>query len=490
MRIKVVLNYLGLLLAMVGLFMVIPLIWSIHDNAPDTIPFLVSIAITVGSGFVLWYFTRIKNAMPTLREALLLVSLAWIVISVYSSIPYMLAGTFDNFIDAYFESMSGFTTTGSSVLANIEAEPHGILVWRSLTQWLGGMGIVMFFVAVLPQLGVGAVFMVSAEAGPGPEAVQLTERIRRSARVLLIIYVGMSFLEVVALLIAGLSFFDSLIITFSTMPTGGFCARTASIAAFDSVAVDGIVTFFMAAAGINFALYYIVLWKRSLKAFINNRELRLYITIILAASVIIALDLIINSSYGAANAFRQSIFQTVSIQTTTGFVTADYDIWPSLSRGILLTLMMIGACAGSTGGAIKVIRVLIVERYIHRQITSSHSPRAVMPIKLAGRPVSERWVMRALGFVALYMLVIIVFSLILSATGSTTDLTLDLESSLAAVIANLGNVGPGLSLVGPTLNYAMVSPFGKVLLSLSMLLGRLEFWPILALTTPAFWKWR
>ncbi|MFC1978620.1 TrkH family potassium uptake protein [Chloroflexota bacterium] len=466
--------------------MVIPLIWSIHYNEPDTISFLISMAITVGSGSVLWYFTRIKNTMPTLREALLLVSLTWIIISAYSSIPYMLAGTFGNFIDAYFESMSGFTTTGSSVLTNIEAEPNGILVWRSLTQWLGGMGIVMFFVAVLPQLGVGAAFMVSAEAGPGPEAVQLTERIRRSTRILLLIYVGMSVLEVAALLITGLSFFDSLIVTFSTMPTGGFCARNASIAAFDSVAVDGIVTFFMATAGVNFALYYIVLWKRSLKTFISNRELRLYITIILAASVIIALDLIINSNYGTANAFRQSIFQTVSIQTTTGFVTADYDIWPSLSRGILLTLMMIGACTGSTGGAIKVIRVLIVERYIHRQITSTHSPRAVMPIKLAGRPVSERWVMRALGFVTLYLLVMIVFSLILSAA----DPTLNLESSFAAVIANLGNVGPGLSTVGPALNYATVSPFGKVLLSLSMLLGRLEFWPVLTLTTPAFWKWR
>jgi trk system potassium uptake protein TrkH len=490
MRFKVVFNYLGLLLTMVGLFMVIPLIWSIYHDETDTTAFLISMAITVGSGATLWYFTRTKRAMPTLREALLLVSLAWIIVSLYSAIPYMLADTFANYIDAYFESMSGFTTTGSSVLTDIEAQQHGILLWRSLTQWLGGMGIVMFFVAVLPQLGIGAAFMVSAEAGPGPEAVQLTERIRRSARVLLIIYVAMSILELIALLIARLSFFDSLIVTFSTMPTGGFAAWTASIGEYDSVAVDGIVTFFMAAAGINFGLYYIILWKRSLKAFINNRELRLYVTIILAASIIIALDLIINRDYGITNAFRHSIFQTVSIQTTTGFVTADYDIWPHLSRGILLTLMMVGACAGSTGGAIKVIRVLIVERYIHRQITNAHSPRAVVPIKLAGRPVSERWVMRALGFVALYMLVIILFSLILSAVGSTVDLTLDLESSFAAVIANLGNVGPGLSAVGPTLNYAAVSPFGKALLSLSMLLGRLEFWPVLAIITPAFWKWR
>lgn len=486
MRYKVVLHYLGLLLTMVGAFMVVPLIWSIHSDQADTIPFLISMITTAGSGAVLWYFTRIRNTMPNLREALLLVSLAWVLVSVYSAMPYMLAGTFDNFIDAFFESMSGFTTTGSSVLTNIEAQHNGVLVWRSLTQWLGGMGIVMFFVAILPQLGVGAAFMVSAEAGPGPEAVQLTERIRRSARVLLLIYVGMSAVEVAALLIAGLSLFDSLIVTFSTMPTGGFCARNASIAAFDSVAVDGIVTFFMAAAGVNFALYYIILWKRSIKSFVSNRELRLYITIILAASIIIALDLIINSSYGTASAFRYSIFQTVSIQTTTGFVTANYNDWPSLSRGILLTLMMIGACTGSTGGAIKVIRVLIVERYIHRQITGVHSPRAVMPIKLAGRPVSERWVMRALGFVALYMLVMIVFSLILSAA----DPSLDLESSFAAVIANLGNVGPGLGAVGPSLNYALIKPFGKVLLSLSMLLGRLEFWPALALTTPAFWKWR
>jgi trk system potassium uptake protein TrkH len=417
---------------------------------------------------------------------MLLVSMAWIIVSLYSAIPYMLAGTFASYTDAYFESISGFSTTGASVLANIEAEPSSILVWRSLTQWLGGMGIVMFFVAVLPQLGIGAAFMISAEAGPGPEAAQLTERIRRSARVVLWLYVGMSVLELIALLIARLSFFDSLIVTFSTMPTGGFAARNLSVGAFDIVAVEGIVTFFMAAAGVNFGLYYLLLWKRSLSAFINNRELRLYITIILAASIIIALDLIINGDYNAASAFRHSIFQTVSIQTTTGFVTTDYEIWPTLSRGILLILMMIGACAGSTGGAIKVIRVLIVERYVRRQITNAHSPRAVIPIKLAGRPVSERWVMRVLGFVALYMLVIIVFSLILSAA----DPSLDLETSFAAVIANLGNIGPGLGAVGPYLNYALVSPFGKVLLSISMLLGRLEFWPVLAITTPAFWKWR
>ena len=471
---------------MVGACMVIPLIGSVWHNGPDTTAFLISIAITVGSGAVLWYFTRTKRTMPTLREALLLVSLAWVIVSLYSAIPFMLAGTFTNYIDAYFESMSGFTTTGSSVLTEIEAAPHGILIWRSLTQWLGGMGIVMLFVAFLPQLGIGAAFMISAEAGPGPEAVQLTERIRHSARILLIIYIGMSALELIALVIARLPFFDSLIITFSTMPTGGFTTTTASIGAYDSVAVDGIVTFFMAAAGINFGLYYIILWKRSLKAFINNRELRLYITIILVASIIIALDLIINRDYGVSSAFRQSIFQTVSIQTTTGFVTADYDMWPHLSRGLLLTLMMIGACAGSTGGAIKVIRVLIVERYIHRQVISTHSPRAIMPIKLAERPVSERWVTQALGFVALYVLAMIMLSLILSAA----DPALNLESAFAAVIANLGNVGPGLASVGPIVNYAAVSPFGKMLLSLSMLLGRLEFWPVLAITTPAFWKWR
>jgi len=488
MRFRIIFNYLGLLLAMVGLFMVIPLIWSISSNESDTNVFAISMAITVSSGGLLWYFTRIKNAMPTLREAMLLVSMAWIIVSLYSAIPYMLAGTFASYTDAYFESISGYTTTGASVLPNIEAEPSSILVWRSLTQWLGGMGIVMFFVAVLPQLGIGAAFMISAEAGPGPEATQLTERIRRSARVVLWLYVGMSVLELIALLIARLTFFDSLIITFSTMPTGGFAARTLSVGHFDSVAVEGIVTFFMAAAGVNFGLYYLLLWKRSLKAFISNRELRLYITIILAASIIIALDLIINRArdYGIADAFRHSIFQTVSIQTTTGFVTTNYDIWPTLSRGILLILMMIGACAGSTGGAIKVVRVLIVERYVRRQITNAHSPRAVIPIKLAGRPVSERWVMRALGFVALYMLSMIIFSLILSAADSG----LDLETSFAAVIANLGNIGPGLGAVGPSLNYALISPFGKVLLSISMLLGRLEFWPVLAITTPAFWKWR
>ncbi|MBT7289192.1 MAG: TrkH family potassium uptake protein, partial [Chloroflexi bacterium] len=294
MRIKVVLNYLGLLLTMVGIFMVIPLIWSLQHGENDSVAFFVSMIITICSGGLLWYFSRTRNAMPTLREAMLLVSLAWIIASAYAAIPYMLAGTFTSYINAYFESMSGFTTTGSSVLADaagnatIEAQPHGILVWRSLTQWLGGMGIVMLFVAVLPQLGVGAAFMVSAEAGPGPEAVHMTERIRHSARVMLMVYIGLSIIELIALFIATDSFFHSLIITFSTMPTGGFAATNNSLIYFDSATVDGIVTFFMAAAGVNFGLYYVLLWKRSIKAFVRNRELRLYVTIILVAAVIIA----------------------------------------------------------------------------------------------------------------------------------------------------------------------------------------------------------
>ena len=429
--------------------------------------------------------TRTKEPMPTmLREALVIVSTGWLLVSAYSAIPYMLAGTFEAYIDAYFESISGFTTTGATVLTSIETQPHGILLWRSLTQWLGGMGIIMFFVAILPQLGVGATYLVSAEAGPGPEASHLTERIRHSVRVMLWLYVGISVIQCVLLLIVGLPFYDSLIVTFSTMPTGGFSVNTLSIAGYNSPAVEGIVTFFMAAAGVNFGLYYILIWKRSLSSILRNRELHLYIIIMLVASTVITLDLIFNTGYSIISAIRHSIFQTVSVQTTTGFSTADFGIWTPLSQTILLTLMLIGGCAGSTGGGLKVIRVLVIERYINRQLTNAHSPRAIMPLKLGGKPLSERWVMRTLGFVTLYAAILVIFSLLISTTG------LDMVTSLSAVIANLSNVGPGLGMVGPAADYTVVAPFGKIILILSMLLGRLEFYPVLAITTTSFWKWR
>lgn len=468
---------------MVGLFMVLPLAWSLYYREPDAVPFGISIGITVGSGLLLWFSTRAAGARPNLREALVLVSAGWVLAAAYSALPYLFAGTFESYLDAYFEAMSGYTTTGASVLNSIESQPHGILLWRSLTQWLGGMGIVMLFVAIFPLWGVGAAYLVEAEAGPGPEARRLTERIGRSVRALWWLYLGMSTLEVVLLLVAGLPFYDALTVTFSTMPTGGFCPNPESIGGYN-IAAQGIVTFFMAAAGINFGLYYILLWKRSLRDFFGNRELRLYVAILAAAILFVALDLIMNGGYSIGVAFRYSTFQTVSIQTTTGFVTTDYNLWPTFSRMALLALMMIGACAGSTGGAIKVVRVLIVEKYIYRRTILTHSPRAVLPLKLGERALSERLVGRILAFVAIYMGALILFSLVMSATG------LDFTTALSSVAANLGNVGPGLGSVGPAANYAHVHPLGKIVLTLCMLLGRLEFWPVLALATPAFWRWR
>ncbi len=475
---------MSLLLAMVGLFMIIPTIWSFYYDEPDAIPFLVSMVSTVLLGGSIWILTRIKRAVPTLREAMLIVTLGWVVASLYSAIPYMLAGTFTNFVDAYFESVSGYTATGSSVITNIEAQNHGILMWRGLTQWLGGMGIVLFFVAVLPQLGVSASYLVQAEAGPGPEAPGLTQRIRKSVLTLWWIYLGMTLLEIALLLACGLPLFDSMTVTFGTVATGGYCAKNLSIASYNSVSVEIVVIIFMIAASVNFSLYYILFWKRSWRNFIRNRELRLYAIILVIGCAIITLDLVLNLGYGVGRALRLASFQTASIQSTTGFSTADFDQWSAISKFVLLILMLIGGCSGSTSGAIKLVRVAIIGKYINRQTRVVHSPHIVMPLKFSGEPVNERWTMRVLGFVVLYLVSVLLFTLLMTATG------LDIVSSLSGVIATMGTVGPGLNVVGPASNYASLSSIGKVILTFPMILGRLEFFPVLAIFTPAFWKWR
>jgi len=466
--------------------MLLPLAWCLFHREPDSLAFAISTGISVVSGLLLWRLTPTGDKRLGRREAIMIVAGGWILASAFGAIPYELAGIFQNYLDAYFEAMSGFTTTGATVLADIDglyANHQGILLWRSFTQWLGGMGIITLFVALFPILGIGAAHLAEAEM-PGPQAERLTARFRDTAKALWLLYLGFSVLEFIALCLAKMPIFDALTVTFSTMPTGGFTPTTLSIGAYNSIHIEGIVTFFMAVAGINFALFYFFLWKRQPGHLFSNSEFRLYIALLIGACLLITLNLVASGEQSIGEAFRYSSFQTVSIMTTTGFVTADFDIWPEFAKAALLILMIIGASAGSTGGALKVIRLLVVSKYIYRRILLAFNPRAVIPLKVGGNVLSERVTSGIIGMTILYFAILGVGFLVMSTLG------LDQETALSSIAATLGNVGPGLGLVGPAANYLWIPSLGKVVLIICMLAGRLELFTILMLFAPSFWKWR
>ena len=483
MRIRVVCHYLGLLIAILGFFMLIPLVWSLAAREPASAAFATSAAVCGAFGFLTWWLTPVGEGRLSRREAVLIVAGGWVLASLFGTLPYAFSATFPNYLDACFEAVSGFTTTGATVLTSIETQPESILLWRSITQWLGGMGIVTLFVALFPILGIGAAHLVEAEM-PGPEAGRMTPRIRDTAKAVWLMYLGFTALELIMLLIAGLPPFHALTVSFSTMPTGGFTGTDLSIAAFNSVFVEGIVIFFMMMAGVNFGLFYFLLWKRQPGQLFRNPELRVYFGIVIAISLLIALDLAANLGLPAGEAFRRSIFQVVSVMTTTGFATANFDAWPMFARSALLILMIVGASAGSTGGALKVVRIVILVKYTHNQIIRAFNPRAVLPLRLGKAILSDRVISRVIGMGVLYFITIIGGAMVMSAFG------LDLETALSSVIASVGNVGPGLGLVGPNASYEFIAPAGKAILMACMLVGRLELFTMLMLFTPSFWRWR
>ncbi len=483
MRIRIVCHYLGLLITVLGLFMILPLAWSLFLGEPCSRAFAISMGISAGFGLLLWRLIPVREGRLSRREAILLVAGGWILVSVFGALPYALAGTFQSYLDAFFEAVSGFTTTGATVLVSIEGQFRGILLWRSLTQWLGGMGIITLFVALFPILGIGAAHLVESEM-PGPQAERLTPRIRDTAKAVWLLYLGFSVLEFILLLIARVPVFDALTVTFSTMPTGGFTPLDLSVGAYNSLFVEGIVIFFMVMAGINFGLFYFLVWRRQVRQLISNPEFRLYIILLFGGSLLVALDLIWNMGLSVGEAFRHSSFQVVSIMTTTGFSTANFDLWPSFARSALLFLMIIGASAGSTGGALKVVRLLVLFKYAYRRILLAFNPRAVIPLKVGGSVLSESIISGIIGMAIVYFVIIFVAFLVMSAVG------LDQVTALSSVLATLGNVGPGLGLVGPMSNYFFIHPLGKVVLTVCMLVGRLELFTVLMLFVPSFWKWR
>jgi trk system potassium uptake protein TrkH len=484
MKIRIVLHYLGLLLTGLGLTMLFPLGWSLYYHEPVSQAFATSIAVTTGTGLLLWRLIPAIEGGLSRREALTLVTTSWVIASAFGALPFKLAGTLPSYLDAYFEAMSGYTATGASVLTSIESQPQSILLWRGFTQWLGGMGIITAFVAVLPLFGIGVARLVEAEL-PGPQKEKLTARTRDTVRVLWYLYIGFSILQFLLLWQAGkIPAFDALTITFGTMATGGFCAKDLSIGAYNNVIVEVIVIAFMVIASINFSLYYSFLWKREPKRLFSNPECRLYIVLLTAGSILIALNLVHSMGLPIAAAFRQSGFQTVSLMATAGFSTADFNLWPPFAKTTLLILMIIGGSAGSTAGGIKVTRLLVVFKYIARRLSLVSNPQAVIPIKIGGDALSETVIARIIGMTMLYITTIIVSTLAMTAVG------LDFVSAVSSVVACVGTVGPGLALVGPLANYAFIPAFGKIVLIVCMLVGRLELLGAFSLLTPSFWKWR
>lgn len=479
MRLKLVFSITGKLLLIIGGSMFFPLLWSLYYHEPDALPIFYAMLITILVGGILTYFLKSKETVRQ-RESFAIVTLGWILASIFGALPYVFTGTFMSITDAYFETMSGFTTTGASVLTNIEVLSHGILFWRSLTHWLGGMGIMVLFVALLSQLGGGGLQMFKAEV-PGPVAEKLKPRIQESAKILWTTYVILSGAMVLLLLFGGMNFFDALCHTFGTMATGGFSTKNLSIGYYDSAYIQWVIILFMFAAGVNFALFYLALSKK-INSFWQSEEFRFYLFITVGSMLIIFIYLMLKQQGGIEETMRAAAFQVVSIITTTGYMTADYEKWPVFTKIILFILMFVGGCTGSTGGSIKVGRLLILLKHTSVEIFRLIHPRSVRYLKIGNKTIQDGVIINVLQFFFLYILIFFAGTAIMAALG------LDIIESMTSVSATLGNVGPGLGDVGPAGNYAAVPVAGKWVLSLLMLLGRLEIFTVLVLFLPEVWK--
>lgn len=479
MNIILSLRILGVMLLFLAAALLIPIPFSLYFDDGSALPLLLSAVVTFATGLMLFLCCKSDREL-SVREGFAIVTFGWLFYAVFGALPFLFSGTIPNVIDALFETMSGFTTTGATILQNIEAMPQGLLLWRALTHWLGGMGIIVLSLAILPMLGVGGMQLFKAEV-PGPTADRLKPRIQDTAKLLWVVYVILTGAETLLLMLGGMSFFEAICHSFATLATGGFSTRNASVGAYQSAYIDWVVILFMFLAGANFSLHYHALRGR-MREYWRSEEFRIYLGIVFGS---IALLIVFNqgTAYDSwLENLRHSSFQTVSIMTTTGFGTADYEHWPVLAQYLLISLMFVGGCAGSTGGGIKVARILLLFKHAHVQLFKLIHPRAVRIVKLGETPVDRDVMQSILGFFALFMGVFVGASFLMAASG------MDLVSAGAAVIATLSNIGPGLGSVGPVDNYSHIAPFGKLVLFTCMLLGRLELFTVLVLIFPTFWK--
>ncbi len=451
-----------------------------HEALNIQMSLLYSGVITVACATVLGVLTRCEINLSR-RDGFGIVTFGWLFATIFGSLPYILSGIIPHPVSAMFETMSGFTTTGASILSDLEAIPRGIHFWRALTHWFGGMGVLVLCVAILPFLGVGGMQIYRAEM-PGPSKDRLTPRIATTAKLLWGVYALLTLIEALLLRFVGkMGWFDSFCHAFGTMATGGFSTRSASIGAFDSVAVDTIIIVFMFLAGINFSLHYHALTGKPGRYF-RDPEFRFYFIFLACASLFITFNIWFDGFAPFGRCFRDATFTATSIMTTTGFCTADFDQWPNATRLLLVVMMFIGGCAGSTGGGMKVVRVFIMFKKMVRELKQFMRPSAVIQLKLGGKPVGQEIVSHISAFFAIFMLIFAIGSFIM------TFFTPDLETAATSVIATLGNIGPGLNAIGATQNYSAISPLGQGILTVFMLLGRLELYTVLILFLPSFWK--
>ena len=480
-RFRAILNILGLFLIVLGATMLIPLIYSAVTGGVDAKPILLAAATTLGTGgAVFWRFRRPDTEL-SVREGVLLVAGVWAVVCLFGGLPFYFSPYFGSFTDAMFEAASGFTTTGATILPDVEVLPHALQLWRCFSHWMGGMGIVLLGIAILPLLGTGGMHLYRAEFS-GAKSEKLKPRITETAVSLWKIYVALTVVEFAALRFAGLNNFEATCHAFSTLGTGGFSSRTASVAGFENPLVEYIVIVFMILAGINFTWHYRLWRERNLRGFFRDIEIRSYLLIIAAATAVIGATLIFQTGYGWEQGFRASLFQVTAITTTTGFVTGDYEKWMPVCQVLLLALMFVGGCTGSTAGGLKVSRFLLLRQVVNRQFRRIVEPRGVFAIRLGGSVIPEATVQSLLNMLYLAMVVFFAATVIVSATG------VDVLTSLAAVTASMFNIGPGLGDVGPMDNYAHFTPLVKWVLVACMVCGRLEFFTALVILMPAFWR--
>ena len=478
---RFILKIIGVLTFFFGLTMIFPLLVGLYYSDGSLIPLLKSMVITVATGLILYLIFR-KAEADTIsqREGMAIVTVGWAAVGLFGAIPFYLGDAQFTLTDAVFESVSGFTTTGSSILTDIEGLSPGLLIWRSFIQWLGGMGIIVLSIAILPFLGVGGMQLYKAEV-PSPVPDKLKPRIRDTAMILWKVYALFTVAETLLLMVGGMTFFDSLNHAFTTMPTGGFSTKNASVAHFDSVYIDSVIILFMLLAGINFSLHYQLLKGRPL-ALWKDSECRFYLAMCLVLTLVVGADIYRTVYADAGQALRYAAFQVVSIVTTTGYATADYELWPGMSQIIIFLCMFVGASAGSTGGGMKCLRIMLCFKYCYKELFSMIHPRAVSHIKIGGKTVPEDVVRSVLGFLALYMVLFALSTILLAGTG------VDFVTALGAVAATLGNIGPGFGMVGPVENFAQIPYWGKWLLSWCMLLGRLEIYTFIIIVVPEFWR--
>ena len=500
MSLKLIVYTLGNLLICLAGTMLLPLAVALYYRAAvneiqsDLMAFVISAVITLGVGLILRFSIQARQEELGIREGFAVVALGWVTVALFGTLPYLSADVFHidgrslwtEFSFCYFESMAGFSTTGATVLTEIEHLSHAMLFWRSFSHWLGGMGIVVLAVAILPMLGIGGMQLFRAEA-PGPQTDRLTPRIAQTAKLLWGVYLLLSVLETVLLMLGGMPLFDALCHTFGTMATGGFSTKNASIGHYDSVYVDMVICCFMFLAGTNFALHYRAL-RGDIKSYFQDTEFKFYCIVIGVSITLISWNTIRFQVNGDVpydsmwTSLRYAAFQVMSIITTTGYGTADFEQWPALSQFILVTLMFYGGCAGSTGGGMKQVRFLLLIKQSGAEIKRLIFPHAVLPIRVNDRVVPPEVMTNVLGFFFFFIGIFAVVTCIMTTLG------LDLVSAAGATIATMGNIGPGLGSVGPTDNYAHIHTTGKFILSFCMLLGRLELYTVLILFSPNFWK--